>query len=439
MHPVLGDTQPAETSRYDDGSAGIDELLVYNRTASKIASSYVLPEEHHETSWEKMRDWHHHFILTPKLPMQGDWDFTIREDGPSEVIPKWLSEMAAFWGAAAEVLDPDAKTVISSGAAHQTSCDIKVGLCVPLKSRGNQIKLSLATSIANLWSHRRWCKIYLVDFDSNDGIVEWIRSHFHEAMTQDLLRVYVTKDLGQLFHSSSARNTAHRMAIEDGCHIVVNLDADNVVDPGFARDVVTRMGRRNMDDPGGCDVVHYLSSPCASQNATYGRIAQFSVDFEYLRGYDEDSRPTADHENDLLLRYRMIRRRICGSSPISTVYWDGIDGRKAYPTIAFQKDKLEAVIQTEQVETVDSVKPIIESISWGDTADKNLTTLNMRRECGYVIRNTSRSTYPYFGCENVERVKPYVKHVSFTIDNRRKRAKKRCLKEHPSETWRIKK
>lgn len=381
---------------------GIKEVVAA-RLASEKAVPFEYPEKKKGLHWSAMRDegWHDHFRFLPKLPVKGDWDFEIHDYGPPETVPTLLLEMAQTCCQAAEKLRQ--KTSLTSGLANQTSCEIKLGLCMSLKNRAEQVKSSLPISLANLWAHRSWCKIYLVDFDSNDGIVDWIRHTFPEAMGEDLLRVYTTKDM-PYFHIALAKNTAHRVAIEDKCHILVNLDADNFVDAGFAIEVMTRMGKRNEGtnvDPKGCDVVHYYNNQGFDRggDGTYGRIAQFASDFEYLRGYDEITMPAGNHDCDLLHRYKMAGRRICGSSKFSTTWWNGCD-RTPYPATAIPNTK--AV-------TIMNVSPSNQRFSWQQMQELNSYITHDRRfNRGEMIRNRDRTQYPYMGCKNVELVKPYV-------------------------------
>lgn len=389
---------------HDARAVNIEEWLACARAASKMASPYEVPERLKETFWRDMRGWHHHFLLAPKLPKPGDWDFTVREDGPSEATPVWtrsnMTPKFTIPSAEAGSFGSDDVPMLSLKVAIQTSCDVKIGFCVPVVECGQLLKSFLATTLINLWAHRRWCKVYLVDFDSKDRILDWIRMRFSEVMREDLLRVYTTKDMPE-FHAAVAKNTCHRMAIEDGCHILVNLDPSNIVDPGFPRDVVMRMGRRDSNDPTGCDVVDY-SADDVRLNATHGRIAQFACDFEYLRGYDEHTEPEGHHDEDLLYRYYMIGRRICGSSEACSRWWDGDMDKSPYPTTSL-------IDWEDGWEDDDSEE---EKTVIGGCEDCNAETMHNQRRLGYMIRNTPRTdskcknTYPYFGCPNVVRVKP---------------------------------
>jgi len=382
---------------------GVNEVIAA-RAACEKAILFEFPEEKQGTSWIEMRNqgWHDHFNLAPRLPLKGEWDFEIREMYESrcalETMPAPLYDLATtcFEDAQYNYI----RMTLMPPASIPTTCKIKLGLCMSLKNRARQVQASLPISVANLWAHRSWCKLYIVDFDSTDGIVEWIKETLPQAMSEDLLCLYTTKDM-PYFHVPIAKNTAHRVAIEDNCHILVNLDADNIVDEGFAREVMTRLARRDDDDaqePKDCDVVHYYNKEFSTGgDGTYGRIAQFASDFEYVRGYDENTMPAGNHDCDLLHRFKMITRRVCGSSNMCTQWWNPKDpSTPSYPT---------AAIPNPKTDTKRNVAPSFKRFAWKDLQDLNCELLHERRvNRGEVIRNREKVTYPYFGCENVDRV-----------------------------------
>lgn len=162
-----------------------------------------------------------------------------------------------------------------------------VALCTATKNRLWQLKNALPLNLIHCWPYRQRVKIYVVDFDSTDGTMEWIVTNCRVAMDIGLLNVFHASDMPH-WHASVGKNTAHMVACED---ILVNLDGDNLVGPGFAHDVSRRMFHES------ARLLQYEKN-----DGTCGRIAYFREDFLKLRGYDEDAYPMGYQDIDLMER-----------------------------------------------------------------------------------------------------------------------------------------
>ena len=117
-----------------------------------------------------------------------------------------------------------------------TDSTMTVALCTATKKRLEQLKLALPFNLLHAWPHRKWVKIHLTVCD-DDKTLEWVLENCQAAMQADLLRVYDTKGNMKWWHASIAKNTSHIVAREQ---ILINLDGDNFIGPGFPAYVVEK-------------------------------------------------------------------------------------------------------------------------------------------------------------------------------------------------------
>jgi hypothetical protein len=134
-----------------------------------------------------------------------------------------------------------------------------------------------------------------VDCASTDGTLKWLKDTCRAAVDAGFLHIYtVSPEDFPYWHASVGKNCAHAVAPED---ILVNVDNDNLVGPGFAKDAVGKF----LD---GHTALHYENG-----EGTCGRIACRREDFMRMRGYDEEAYPMGAQDVDLLLRLKMLHGR----------------------------------------------------------------------------------------------------------------------------------
>jgi len=185
----------------------MEDLIARARAQSIKAARFVPPKDKEDATWEEMSKWNDHFLLKPELPLHMEWDFSVNEMEAKETHPRWLYDIACrtyFDLLEQHPLSRLEPKLAVSKPLSLTSSSVKLGLCTCVMNRGFQVKLSLPITIANCWSHREWCKIYIVDFNSQDGIVEWIKENFQEAIDVGLLNLYTCPDLTG-FHAATAK------------------------------------------------------------------------------------------------------------------------------------------------------------------------------------------------------------------------------------------
>lgn len=156
----------------------------------------------------------------------------------------------------------------------------KISFCITCMGRLQHLKKTLKKSIRHNLDYPK-LEFVLLDYNSNDGLQEWVFKNFKEELVSGTLVYYRTTE-PQRFHMANAKNIAHQLASGD---IVCNLDADNYTGRDFAffinstmqssTDIIGAYQKSKSTDP------DYIKS-CG------GRIFLTKNNFIKLGGYDEN-------------------------------------------------------------------------------------------------------------------------------------------------------
>jgi hypothetical protein len=137
----------------------------------------------------------------------------------------------------------------------------------------------------------------LLDYNSRDGLEQWILGNpIARQAIDDGLLVYAKEHTADVYHSSKAKNLAHRLAKGE---ILVNLDADN-----WAMDIdqpLRRAFRRSRD------IVFQARN--RRRDGSGGRIALARYWFFQLGGYNEALEPIGYQDVDMVHRARAASLR----------------------------------------------------------------------------------------------------------------------------------
>jgi len=166
-----------------------------------------------------------------------------------------------------------------------------LSFCITCKNRLHQIRQTLRKNLDDNSLHADRIEFILVDFDSSDGLREWVIENFLPELTSYYLKYYYTKEL-PLWHASVAKNTAHWCASKD---ILVNLDCDNFTGINGG-DYVMKTVAQHGDQ---C-VIHQFSGIYG--DGSFGRIAVQRKYFDWIGGYDESFDPMGHQDYDLIGR-----------------------------------------------------------------------------------------------------------------------------------------
>lgn len=124
----------------------------------------------------------------------------------------------------------------------------------------------------------RHAQFLLLDYNSQDGLGDWVRSEMGSYLDSGRL-VYYRTEQPQYFCPNHSRNVSFRLAKG----LVVNVDADNYMHPGF----LYQINRCAVTDRGLLIVSEEFLPLDAKSVKLKGRFAMYQQDIEWLKGFDE--------------------------------------------------------------------------------------------------------------------------------------------------------
>jgi hypothetical protein len=161
-----------------------------------------------------------------------------------------------------------------------------ISFCTTCMGRLSYLCQTMPENIAANQHHFPQIEFILLDYNSRDGLREWVKTAMWEHVESDFLTVYSTSE-PELYHSAHAKNLAHRVSRGE---LVCNLDADNYLVPGYVEFVWSEFAR----DP---NQVFFGQG----RDAT-GRITLSRRHFYEVGGYNEDMRGYGYDDVDLIRR-----------------------------------------------------------------------------------------------------------------------------------------
>jgi Sulfotransferase domain/N-terminal domain of galactosyltransferase len=144
------------------------------------------------------------------------------------------------------------------------------------------------------------CKFLLLDYNSEDGLLEYVWREHREAIESGKLVVYSYPE-AKKFNMAHAKNMAHRLGILEGADILVNLDADNYAPNEFAEylaDRFTKLAKHTLM------WARMVKGDFA--RGISGRMAYHRDAFIKVGGYDEQFNTWSPDDKDFNLRLRRL-------------------------------------------------------------------------------------------------------------------------------------
>src|SRR5262249_54288195 len=102
----------------------------------------------------------------------------------------------------------------------------RIAFCTSIMNRLWQLKQTLPINLHVLRDTPHF--ISLCNYNSNDGLDEYLRESFRQQIEDGILVYFHTKE-PERFHASIAKNTAHRLGCIHNAQFLFNLDADNFI------------------------------------------------------------------------------------------------------------------------------------------------------------------------------------------------------------------
>lgn len=171
---------------------------------------------------------------------------------------------------------------------------IKLSFCISIMNRLYQLKQTLRKNLDDNVKFKNDIDFILVDFNSNDDIINYIKTNFKNELEDGYLKFYHTKDL-QYWKSPVAKNTTHQLS---DAKFICNLDCDNYVGKDGAKILLDCI--KNNDEN---ILIHQSSNIFGYGNM--GRITLSKNNFLNLGGYDESLLPMSHQDGDLVNRAKI--------------------------------------------------------------------------------------------------------------------------------------
>jgi hypothetical protein len=172
---------------------------------------------------------------------------------------------------------------------------LTLSFCITCKNRFHQIEKTLKQNLDDNRMHKDRIEFILVDFDSTDGLHDWVAENFKDEINDGYLKYYYTEEL-PFWHASIAKNTAHLLANNE---ILVNLDCDNYTGYHGGEFVLQQFSQSP-----GTMLLHQFSGQAS--DGSFGRIGVHRHRFFDIGGYDESMNPMSIQDYDLIMRLQTL-------------------------------------------------------------------------------------------------------------------------------------
>lgn len=163
----------------------------------------------------------------------------------------------------------------------------KIAFCITCMNRLCHLQQTLEQNIVDNYMPDK-VEFVLLDYNSTDGLEEWIKQNMQSYIDSGILVYYRTTE-PQVYQRSHSRNMAFRLAHAEIC---CNLDADNFLGKGFAEFIIQEFALHSN--------IFYTNNH--SFNDTFGRISVRYSDFEKVRAYNEALKSYGYEDNDFMNR-----------------------------------------------------------------------------------------------------------------------------------------
>lgn len=172
--------------------------------------------------------------------------------------------------------------------------------CTTCRGRTAHVKQTLPRNLANNKSSNS--KFVLLNYDSPDGLLDYIVTNHQEALKSGKLVVYSYCPPDGKWHMAHAKSMAMRLGILEGGDTVVTLDADNFTGPNLDEYIDANLEPGSFLHPDFASIKRMSWTPERPLRGFAGRLAIRAQDFLKLGGYDEQFNLWGSEDIDLLGR-----------------------------------------------------------------------------------------------------------------------------------------
>jgi len=178
--------------------------------------------------------------------------------------------------------------------------EFKISFCVVCMNRLHQLKQTLPQNINDNHSYSR-VEFIVLDYNSKDGMEEWVQKHMLDHIKSGLVTYYRTPDPVVFSHSHS-KNMAFKLASGD---IVCNINADHFIGKDFAYYVNELF---NEDAKIVITPVDFFKTKPGYMLPTdvMGKVCVKKSDFNEITGFDESMGTYGFEDYDFINRLEFI-------------------------------------------------------------------------------------------------------------------------------------
>lgn len=159
--------------------------------------------------------------------------------------------------------------------------NLKISLCIVCMNRLHQLKETLKRNILDNSDYNN-LEIILLDYNSGDGLEEWIKSEFSSFISAGTLIYYHTKE-PTIFSHSHSKNLAFKLATGD---ILCSVNADHFTGYGFAA-YVNQVFCRHASIVMTTIDFHKTELNYRIDRDLFGKVCVNKNDFLAVEGFDE--------------------------------------------------------------------------------------------------------------------------------------------------------
>jgi hypothetical protein len=218
----------------------------------------------------------------------------------------------------------------------------------------------------------------VVDYSSQDHLLDYLEENHAREIESGRLLVYSYPGV-QKFHMTHAKNLAHRIGINEGADVLVNLDADNFAGPGFEDYAESYFSKSK-------NIFLYGNMvKGAMPRGICGRIAVTKEAFIKSGGYDEKFTTWASDDKDLTQRLLLLG-------------YEGVPIEPGFLDAVRHNDKMRFREYPEMRQAGNCCQVVV-----GDQVERTAVVNGGKFGCGTVYRNLRPDAeFPWAKYEKVE-------------------------------------
>lgn len=158
-----------------------------------------------------------------------------------------------------------------------------ISYCTTCKGRLWQLQQTLPSNLQSI-SNVEGVDLILLDYHSDDGLEDWVKTNFQDYLNSGKLKYYKLLTQRKFFDASYAKNVAHIAANGD---VLFNLDADN-----FIGNTIVELQQLKSNE--------VLINGDKRRPDRMGRIGTSRDNFIKVRGYNELMKNVVSEDTELL-------------------------------------------------------------------------------------------------------------------------------------------